>query len=346
MKKLLCTVLIALLILSCAPAFVLAEDGAPEFLFALTVDGQTEKQVVTGDVITVMFTLKRTDSSDDYTMYAMQDEIHYDSEFFELVEGSELIASGIRTTDIAMRDTYREFYMNYVDNGDGTSWSSSVVVGSFQLKVIGKEGASIISNRDYLVSNKGGTGSYEAVCQDVLVKITDECTVRFESNGGTEVESQKVKIGKKVKEPDEPKKEGYHLEGWYSDIDLAQKWNFAKDSVQCNMTLYAKWAEGEPAAENGGRGAGRYILWGAGILLGLLLLVLLLLVKTVSFETYTDMKIPSQRKLLNTKLERPMNPAKQGAVFGGWYTDEAFSKEWDFENDKVRKSMTLYAKWK
>ena len=169
MKKILCLVLIMLMITVCAPAMVLAEDDSPEFIFALTVDGQTEKQAVTGDIITVMFTLKRTDSADGYTMYAMQDEIHYDSEFFELVEGSELIASGIRTTDIAMRDTYREFYMNYVDNGDGTEWPSNVVVGSFQLKVIGKEGASIISNRDYLVSNKDGTGSYEAECQDILV---------------------------------------------------------------------------------------------------------------------------------------------------------------------------------
>lgn len=345
MKKILCLALITLMILACVPSSVLAEDDSPEFMFALTVDGQTEKQVVTGDIITVMFTLKRTDSSDDYTMYAMQDEIHYDSEFFELVEGSELIASGIRTTDIAMRDTYREFYMNYVDNGDGTSWSSSVVVGSFQLKVIGKEGASIISNRDYLVSNKGGTGSFEADCQDVLVKITDECIVKFVSNGGTEVESQKVKIGKKVKEPDTPKKEGFTLEGWYSDIDLTEKWNFAKDTVRCNMTLYAKWVEGNPPEEIK-ESTGTHIIYGIIALLALAMFAFLFCWKTVSFKTFTDMKIPSQRMFINGKVKRPMNPARTGAVFDGWYKDEKLTEKWDFDNDRVRKSMTLYAKWK
>lgn len=345
MKRLLCLALITLIVIACAPCTAWADDDDPQFLFALTADGQTELQVNTGDIITVMFTLKRTDSSEPYTMYAMQDEIHYDSEFFELVEGSELIASGIRTTDIAMRDTFREFYMNYVDSGDGTEWQSNVVVGSFQLKVIGKNGASIISNRDFIVSSRDGTYAYYADCQDVRVKVTDECTVKFISNGGTEVESQKVKIGKKAKEPDEPKKEGYHLEGWYSDIDLTQKWNFAKDTVESNMTLYAKWAEGNPPEEIK-EGTGTHIIYGIIALLALAMFAFLFCWKTVSFKTFTDMKIPSQRMFINGKVKRPMNPARTGAVFDGWYRDEKLTEKWDFDNDRVRKSMTLYAKWK
>lgn len=75
-----------------------------------------------GDVITVSFTLKRTDAEEAYTMYAMQDEIAYDSNFFELVDGSALVTNGIETRDLAMRDNMRKFYMNYVSMSGGDSW--------------------------------------------------------------------------------------------------------------------------------------------------------------------------------------------------------------------------------
>ncbi len=39
-------------------------------------------------------------------MYAMQDEILYDPDFFELVEGGALLTSGVQSTDITLRDGY------------------------------------------------------------------------------------------------------------------------------------------------------------------------------------------------------------------------------------------------
>ena len=60
----------------------------PEFRYELTVDGKDTVEVTQGDVITVTLHLYRTDAEAPYTMYAMQDEIRYDSTFFELVEGS------------------------------------------------------------------------------------------------------------------------------------------------------------------------------------------------------------------------------------------------------------------
>ena len=45
------------------------------------------------------------------------------------------------------------------------------------------------------------------------------------------------------------------------------------------------------------------------------------------------------------KIQCPETPSKDGYVFDGWYSDYAYSKKWNFENDTVSDSMTLIAKW-
>ena len=39
----------------------------------------------------------------------------------------------------------------------------------------------------------------------------------------------------------EPEKEGYVFEGWYSDRELKNRFNFKKQCIVANMVLYAKW---------------------------------------------------------------------------------------------------------
>ena len=79
----------------------------------------------------------------------------------------------------------------------------------------------------------------------------------------------------------------------------------------------------------------------------LLAVVLLLLLgrKTVKFETFGGTAIGSRKAKRGEKLTRPPVPEKEGCGFGGWYQDTACTKPWDFDTDKVEKSMTLYAKW-
>ena len=69
----------------------------------------------------------------------------------------------------------------------------------------------------------------------------NEYTVKVETNGGSAVGDMKVLYGKTIKEPTS-NKEGYTLEGWYTDKDFKTQWNF-NDAVKSNMTLYAKWIE-------------------------------------------------------------------------------------------------------
>lgn len=345
MKKLLCALLAALALLAAViPAY--AADESRSYLFELSVDGRDTKQAATGDIITVALALKRTDADEGYTMYAMQDEICYDPAFFELVENSAMTAASIETADIALRGGLRSFYMNFVSMGGGESWDASTLIGTFQLKVIGTSGSSVIRNTETQVAVKGGVDSYATAGRDVTVVVTDECTVRFESNGGTAVPDQKVKLGQKVIRPEDPTKEGFVLTGWYSDFDMTREWDFGKDTVRGSMTLYAKWTElTQEPAEHGGGQLPVWIWSALGAVLLAAVLLLLLGRKTVKFETFGGTAIASRKAKRGEKLTRPPVPEKVGGGFGGWYQDTACTRPWDFDTDKVKKNMTLYAKW-
>ena len=67
-------------------------------------------------------------------------------------------------------------------------------------------------------------------------------TVTFNTNGGSNVESQKVKYGADADEPDDPTLDGYSFDGWYSDSGFSKAYDFSTE-VMANITLYAKWTE-------------------------------------------------------------------------------------------------------
>jgi uncharacterized repeat protein (TIGR02543 family) len=62
--------------------------------------------------------------------------------------------------------------------------------------------------------------------------------------GGTDLDAWFGSMFLEVKEPAEPEKPGFALVGWYKEEALQNKWNFANDTLQGNMTLYAAWTEG------------------------------------------------------------------------------------------------------
>ena len=224
-------------------------EETPTFRYELTVDGSDTVEVSTGDIITVTLYLYRTDESAPYSMYAMQDEIRYDSEFFELVEDSVMLSTGIHSTDLDVGGGMREFYMNYVSFSGGAQWQPKTRIGSFQLRVIGTEGVSTITNEDFLVSHQDGMDGYDCEANELTVIVSSECTVKFETNGGSKIDPVKVIFGEKLTELEDPVREGMYFAGWYKDIHLSQKWDFENDTVRGNMTLYAKWTTTEPGSE-------------------------------------------------------------------------------------------------
>lgn len=65
--------------------------------------------------------------------------------------------------------------------------------------------------------------------------------VGFQSNGGSSVEAISAKIGSRISAPNPPTKDGYEFGGWYLQSSLATAWDFSKDSVTKDTTLFAKW---------------------------------------------------------------------------------------------------------
>jgi uncharacterized repeat protein (TIGR02543 family) len=66
----------------------------------------------------------------------------------------------------------------------------------------------------------------------------------------------------------------------------------------------------------------------------------------VTFDTNGGRAVDPQQVNAGDKLDIPERPKKDGLVFVGWYTDQTTNIHmWDFLNNKVTGSMTLYAKW-
>ncbi|MCR5522082.1 MAG: InlB B-repeat-containing protein, partial [Clostridia bacterium] len=68
-----------------------------------------------------------------------------------------------------------------------------------------------------------------------------EHTVRFETNGGTPIDSIKVSHGEKADKPEAPQKQDFIFTGWYTDEELKKPFDF-NTPVTDNITLYAKWS--------------------------------------------------------------------------------------------------------
>ena len=74
--------------------------------------------------------------------------------------------------------------------------------------------------------------------------------VAFDAQGGSYVAPRYVAKNKMVSEPAAPTRDGYTFLGWYTAE--GEKWDFAKDVVTADMTLYAKWIKN--AVNPGGNG--------------------------------------------------------------------------------------------
>ncbi|WP_459188925.1 InlB B-repeat-containing protein [Parabacteroides sp. APC149_11_2_Y6] len=141
-----------------------------------------------------------------------------------------------------------------------------------------------------------------------------EYTVSFESNGGSGLSPVKVPEGGKVTKPGDPIKEGETFLGWYKETAFTTVWDFEKDVVTQNLSLYARWS-------NPGE-----------------------VVYTVSFDTDGGSEIEAVSVLDKETVLKPANPEKTGFEFKGWYSDPEKVTVYDFES-LVTADITLYAKW-
>lgn len=139
----------------------------------------------------------------------------------------ELVLSGNSTDTKSSSDIKVEFKHSLLDS-DIVQLDSDGVVKSMFIS----DNAITLKKQSRPVSDGGGASP------------TVYYSVNFNSNGGSEVETQKIVAYTYAKEPQDPTKDGYTFDGWYSDEALTMPYRF--DSiVKGNITLYAAWKENE-----------------------------------------------------------------------------------------------------
>ena len=139
----------------------------------------------------------------------------------------------------------------------------------------------------------------------------NQYTVKFVSDHGS-FKDQTIEHGKLI-ETDKltiPEVEGYTFDGWYADAAYSTKFDFTQP-IKRNTTVYAKWTAKD---------------------------------YEVSFITEHGDPPASQNVKYNGTAGNPGKLSAEGYTFDGWYTDETYTKEFDF-TQPIKSNTTVYAKW-
>ncbi len=97
-------------------------------------------------------------------------------------------------------------------------------------------------------ANAGGTNTDTKTDETVEVTDSNAVFVRFETNGATAIDKQRIAKGTKATEPDDPTKTGYTFYGWHLDKNcnedgyVGDEFDF-DTAVNESITLYAKWVK-------------------------------------------------------------------------------------------------------
>lgn len=133
------------------------------------------------------------------------------------------------------------------------------------------------------------------------------CAVTFDSNDGSAVTAQEVAFDGLATEPDDPTKEGYAFDAWYSDAELTTAYDF-EGAVRGNITLYAGWIINQ---------------------------------YTVTFNSDGGSAVASQTVDHGGVATEPTAPTKDAYVFEAWYLG---ASEYVFSTEVVA-DITLTAHW-
>ena len=133
--------------------------------------------------------------------------------------------------------------------------------------------------------------------------------VQFDSQGGTPVDETRINAGQPIPRPENPEREGYTFNGWYTQPLGGSLWDFSVPAG-ASMTLYAHWLQGT----------------------------------LVVFDSMGGSEIAAVPVNKGFPVDRPIDPQRIGYVFLGWYTRAEEGVLWDF-SVAVGRSMTLYAYW-
>ncbi|MBO4834581.1 MAG: InlB B-repeat-containing protein [Lachnospiraceae bacterium] len=126
---------------------------------------------------------------------------------------------------------------NYFENGDG-SYTIKIFPAdgkNFSTLTIEKINLPADANLKILSLLKNEDGSID-------LKVSPEVAyeVKFDTDGGSAVDSQIVPAGQKATCPATPTKEGYTFDRWYSDAACTTQFNF-NTAITADTTIYGRW---------------------------------------------------------------------------------------------------------
>ena len=118
-------------------------------------------------------------------------------------------------------------------------------------------------------------------------------------------------VGSHAEAPADPVREGWSFNGWYTDAECTQSFDFALTTIQSDMTLYAGWTQSYKVTYD------------------------------ANYEGGTDQVLDS----VNGHVDSSVRPAdREGYVFIGWYTDADCTIPVDYST-ALTGNVTVYAGW-
>ena len=158
----------------------------------------------------------------------------------------------------------------------------------------------------------------QPIKEDVTVyahwsEVKPDHTVSFDCGGKAEGTSKVVQHGGTVTPPADPKADGYQFEGWYTQKDGGEEFDFSQP-IKADVTVYAHWSEVKPD-------------------------------HTVYFDcgnqAAESTKVVVQH---GEKVTPPADPKADGYQFEGWYTQKNGGVKFDF-GQSITEDVTVYAHW-
>jgi uncharacterized repeat protein (TIGR02543 family) len=207
-----------------------------------------------------------------------------------------------------------------------------------------------------------------------------QAAVTFDAAGGSPVPPpQPVALGgKAARPPTDPAQPGFEFDGWFENTGLAP-WDFVADTVEEDITLYARWTAVYAVVidpRNGGavetlavrsgskaqkpadpsREEHHFAGWHSSItdtpwnFDGAVTSSMTLYAQwipgwSLSFDSQGGSALEPLSVKHGERADKPADPVWAGRVFQGWHKDAACENPWDFAVDAVTAHTTLYAKW-
>ncbi len=340
-KKTISFILLMCMVLTMFSFSVSAAGTGLAVTFDLTSRGENEITAVTGEEITVLFSIDRTDGSGHYEFNVFQNEIIYDQDFFEFVE-----ATPIETDAVALFQT-RNGGVNIIKTTSLLkTFADSVDYCSIKFRVKATTGTGWVKNdAAAMYDHEGALAGLTQKNLKVTIEGTANVPVSGVSVSPTTMTLTSIGATQKLTPiitPDNATNKGVS----YSSSDTSVVTVSADGTVRAvsegTATITVTTDDGGKTATCvvtvtfGGGGTGGGGGGGGGIVATNKY--------TLTFNTDGGSEVDSLEAKQGTKIELSQYVSeKPGYKFDGWYSDQELTQK--VTEITLNKDMTVYAKW-